>query len=423
MVDLSYVPAGAVAAARRAGWVLVCGVVGAVTSVVIWAGEWLTEHLLERVQRAPAAVQAVMPLAGLAVTAFVLGVLGRGITPSTADEYVQSAHGGRLRKRHAPARAIATMATVGSGNAVALEGPAVYFGAVLGEISAGVSPRIPARLRRDLVVAGAASGVGIVIGSPIAGAAFALEVPYRRGLEHHRFLPAMAGAVAGYVTVDRFTEVAPFFRVGPTAPPDLGLVAAAVGLGVASAVIARIYVALVGWAKSAGDRSAVVRLVAAGAVVATVALVGYLVDDGGLTLGPGREAIQWARLQDVGVWAVLAIIGLRLLATPAAVLGGGAGGVFVPLLVLGALLGAAAGQLQPSVFGSWAVAAGAAAVLGAGYRVPLSAATWLVAVESSTGGLVLGLVALVVAEGIMGSASVTPYQRPFLPAPPGGDGR
>jgi CIC family chloride channel protein len=257
--------------------------------------------------------------------------------------------------------------------------------------------------------------VSIIIGSPIAGAAFVLEVPYRRGFEHHRFLPAMAGAVSGYLTLVSFTDVVPFFKVGPSPVLDAGLFAAALVLGILAAVLARVYVAVVGWAKSLTDLRPGMRVSVAGITIAAVAVAGYLVDDGGLTLGAGKSTINWARFQEAGFWPIIVIIVLRLVATPAAVAGGGAGGVFVPLIVLGALLGAAGGEAFPGLFGPWAVAAGAAAVLGAGYRVPLSAATWIVAVEGSGGGLVLGLLTLVVAEGIMGAASVTPYQRPFLP--------
>ena len=106
---------------------------------------------------------------------------------------------------------------------------------------------------------------------------------------------------------------------------------------------------------------------------------------------------------------VLAMLVIRCVATSATVAGGGAGGLFVPLVVAGSLLGRAVG----GAFGdhtSLFVVIGVAAFLGAGYRVPLAAVMFVAETTGRPGFVVPGLLAAVAAELVMGHSSVTAYQ-------------
>ena len=100
---------------------------------------------------------------------------------------------------------------------------------------------------------------------------------------------------------------------------------------------------------------------------------------------------------------------LRCLATGAAVAGGGVGGLFVPLVVAGALLGRAFGAAVGSTDSLFLVI-GIAAFLGAGYRVPLAAVVFVAETTGRPGFVVPGLIAAVVAELVMHRSSVTAYQ-------------
>ena len=105
------------------------------------------------------------------------------------------------------------------------------------------------------------------------------------------------------------------------------------------------------------------------------------------------------------------------LATSAAVAGGGVGGLFVPLVVAGALLGRAFGIVvggSQSLF----LVVGIAAFLGAGYRVPLAAVMFVAETTGRPGFVVPGLIAAVVAELTMGRVSVTAYQATPTSGPP-----
>jgi CIC family chloride channel protein len=64
---------------------------------------------------------------------------------------------------------------------------------------------------------------------------------------------------------------------------------------------------------------------------------------------------------------------------------------------------------------------GMAAFLGAGYRVPLAAVVFVAEFTGRATFVVPGLIAAVVAQVVMGGASISPYQRPArrLGAEPG----
>ena len=107
----------------------------------------------------------------------------------------------------------------------------------------------------------------------------------------------------------------------------------------------------------------------------------------------------------------MAILALRCVATSTAVAGGAVGGLFVPLVVAGALTGRVVGGTFNSLDTSLFTVIGVAAFLGAGYRVPLAGVMFVAEATGRPGFIVPGLLAAVVAQLVMGQESVTTYQR------------
>ena len=157
-------------------------------------------------------------------------------------------------------------------------------------------------------------------------------------------------------------------------------------------------------------RSAWSRLAVSGLGLAAVTTIGFLVFNDGLTLGPGYQAISWTLDPKRAVALIAALFVLRALATVLTVGGGGAGGVFIPLFVQGWLLGrfveAVAGT-HTSLF----PVVGAAAFLGAGYRTPIAGIVFVAEATGRPGFIVPALIATAVAQVLMGTSSVTTYQR------------
>ena len=109
---------------------------------------------------------------------------------------------------------------------------------------------------------------------------------------------------------------------------------------------------------------------------------------------------------------------VRCLATAATVAGGGVGGLFIPLVVAGALLGRLAVAVVGGGHITLFVVIGVAAFLGAGYRVPLAAVMFVAETTGRPQFIVPGLLAAVAAALVMGRASVTTYQRASTQAEP-----
>jgi CBS domain-containing protein len=132
------------------------------------------------------------------------------------------------------------------------------------------------------------------------------------------------------------------------------------------------------------------------------------------TLGAGYDVITWATDPHRGLWLVAGLFVLRALATAGTQWGGGAGGMFVPLVVQGALLGrlvqGALGEMGANAGSNLFVLVGMAAFLGAGYRVPLAAVMFVAETTGRPGFIVPGLLACAVANLVMGRKAASPYQ-------------
>lgn len=394
---------------------LAAAVVGFATGLAVAGFDRLTVNVVfdRGVAHLPLGILAFAPGIGLAVAALWLRGPGRGASPSTADEYIQAFHDGRpLGLRDMVNRMVAAIATLGSGGALGLEGPSIYLGSTLGSV---VQRRFRAQLhaadRNLLLVAGAAAGIAAIFKAPATGAIFAIEVPYQDDLARRMLLPALVGAASGYLGLAAVVGTAPLVPVHGSPPFSFVDLAGAAGLGLAAAFGARAFAWLLLRAKRlAQETHPVVHVVGAGCTIAGLFALGRAMTGESLVLTPGYGVISWALDPKRGVALLLAILVLRCLATGASVAGGGVGGLFVPLVVAGALLGrafaGALGQGDTSLF----LVVGIAAFLGAGYRVPLAAVMFVAETTGRPEFIVPGLIAAVVAELMMGRASVTAYQ-------------
>src|SRR5690606_28957016 len=131
-----------------------------------------------------------------------------------------------------------------------------------------------------------------------------------------------------------------------------------------------------------------------------------------LSLGPGYDVIRWATDPSNGVWVVLVILLVRVAAVMATYGGGGVGGLFVPLVVTGALVGRLTGDMFSMSDTDLFVVVGMAAFLGAGYRTPLAAVVFVAETTGSPAFVVPALLATAASQLLVGdSHSVARYQR------------
>lgn len=402
--------------ARRSREVLVLSALtGALTGLAVAAFEWVAGRQgLERLYHLPVAVQAIAPGLGLVATALALRWMTVDRSPSTSDEYIRNFHdlSHPLDVRPAPGRALASIATLATGGALGFEGPSIYLGSVIGT-------GLQARFRRlftltdtkVLMVAGAAAGVAAIFKTPATGAIFALEVPYRDDTAKRMLLPALVGSVAGYLVFVACYGTTPLFPVGGTPPFGARELAGAALVGLLAGLGARGFATLTSLAKNLASRGGpLLRAGTAATVLAGLLVASRLLYGESLTLGAGYNVIEWISVGDRAWWALAVLLVLRTLATMTTVAGGGAGGLFVPLVVGGALVGAlcSAGLAEPTQ--TLFPVIGVAAFLGAGYRTPLAAVMFVAESTGRPGFVVPGLIATVIAQLVMGSASVSRYQ-------------
>jgi CIC family chloride channel protein len=148
----------------------------------------------------------------------------------------------------------------------------------------------------------------------------------------------------------------------------------------------------------------------AGVILAALALASNAMAVAPYTLGPGYRAIGWALDPHQRLVVVGALLLMRAVAVLATVGGGGTGGLFIPLVVEGALLGRILGGLAGNPAGSLFPVLGIAAFLGAGYRTPLTAVMFVAETTGRPGFVVPALLAAVVAQLMMGRRSIAPEQ-------------
>ena len=132
-----------------------------------------------------------------------------------------------------------------------------------------------------------------------------------------------------------------------------------------------------------------------------------------LSLGAGYEVLtDWLFIErDIALWLLIAVFMIRCLASAMTTAGGGVGGVFIPLVVGGGLVGrGVASVVHPERFTMYTLL-GIAAFLGAGYRVPLAAVMFVAETTGKPNFVVPALIAAVAAELVMGEQSITAFQR------------
>ena len=373
------------------------------------------EQTFDRLLRGPVWLQAVVPIIGLAVTAAVLRWPGRRASPATADEYIKSFHDveQRLDLKPVAARLLASAATLGSGAAMGFEGPAIYLGAAIGSALQRRFSRYFSRVdSKVLLVCGAAAGVAAIFKAPATGVVFALEVPYREDLARRMLLPAMFAAASSYVVFAAINGTSPLLAVGGAPPFDLRDLGGAAILGLACGAAARVFAAGLHAAKKiAAHRGIAMRLAVAGPALVLVFVASRVWTGRSLTLGSGYDAIAWSLEPHHGIALIVAVFVLRAAATTLAVAAGGVGGLFVPLVVQGALLGGVVGAIVGGSATTLFPLLGIAAFLGAGYRVPLAAVVFVAESTGRPGFVVPGLIAAASSQLLVGRASVATYQQ------------
>jgi CIC family chloride channel protein len=397
---------------------LFAGLTGVLVGLAVVAIERVTvDGILDSLADRPLWVQAGAPGVGLAIAYMCLRWIAHGRSPELSDEYVRNFHEEgheTLSGRPVLGRILASVATIGYGGALGLEGPSIYAGSAIGS---ALQRRFARFFSREdaklLLVAGAAAGVSAIFKAPATGAVFAIEVPYRADLARRNVLPAMVASAASYVTFAAFDGTDPILPVAGNPPFDWRDLGGALAVGLLCGLGARLFSIAVGALKDRrlADSPIGMRIVGAGVLLGIMAYLAEAAAGDPLTLGPGYDVIQWATDPGRAQWLVLTLLVLRVGAVLATLGGGGAGGLFIPLVVMGALVGRFTGGAFGMADTDLLLVVGMAAFLGAGYRTPLAAVMFVAETTGHPGFVVPALVATAAAQLLVGESSVSSQQR------------
>ena len=148
--------------------------------------------------------------------------------------------GGRIRRRVAAVKSLASAITIGCGGSVGREGPVVQIGGGVGS-AIGQLLRLPAEQTKTLTACGAGAGIAAVFNAPIAGAFFALEV-ITGNFAMPAFGPVVLSSVLATVVSRAYFGDHPAFIVQPYQLQSVTEFAAYLGLGVFCGVVAVAFV-------------------------------------------------------------------------------------------------------------------------------------------------------------------------------------
>lgn len=329
---------------------------------------------------------AAPALGGLVSAALVLRVFraaqGSGVNQTKAALYVSN---GYIPVSTILGKFIACSISIGSGNSLGPEDPALQMGAGVASLL-GRLFGLERGSMRMIAPVGAAAGIAAAFNTPIAGVLFVMEEVVAA------WNAAMVGsillaAVAAVVVERWFLGNQPLFRVPPfqfTHPSELLVYAL---LGILGGFAAAIFVRLIGSLRAQLDKlppwSRYVQPLVAGLIVGAVGL--WLPQ----VMGAGYDAIDNA-LHDEFLWRMLLLLSLaKMFVTMVCFSSGIPGGMFAPTLFTGAMIGGGLGGLAHLYWPASVSPASAYVLVGMGtffagvFRAPMTAIIMVFEVSAS----------------------------------------
>ncbi|MDR3661975.1 MAG: ClC family H(+)/Cl(-) exchange transporter [Mycobacterium sp.] len=281
------------------------------------------------------------------------------------------------RFRILPIKYIGGLLSMGAGLALGREGPSVQMGGSIAVIVASVTRRSRADLR-VLAAAGAAAGLATAFNAPIAGGVFVLEELVKR-FDPRTTLATLVASASGFLAAYPFVRSGTEFHLPHLEDPHLGGSGWVLAVGVSTGILGVLYNKALMFGLRVGDTSswpveARAALIGAG--------VGLLVWYSPGLAGGGDNLTQRALLGEGTVGAITAVLALRFVLGVASYAAGTPGGLFAPMLVLGADVGLIVGLTAAHLCPHSAPSPAALALIG-------MAAFFTASVQAPVTGLIL----------------------------------
>lgn len=277
-------------------------------------------------------------------------------------------------KQLLPVKFIGGIAAIGGGLALGREGPTVQMGGAIGDAVAKLL-KVTERERLTLISAGAGAGLAAAFNAPLSGLIFVLE-EVRRDFQPIVFGAAFIAAVIADIIARIGSGPFPVFAVPSYPIPPLSSLFVFVILGILAGFMGVFFNRTLLRAQSLFSRlSPSMIFPVVGILGGLIGLIGWFQP---VLIGSGHSLAEFALKGQTALVMIPLFFIVRIALTTASYSTGAVGGIFAPMLVLGALLGLGVGeiahQLAPEVVPIPAVFAvvGMAAYFTAVVRAPLT---------------------------------------------------
>lgn len=229
--------------------------------------------------------------------------------------------------------ALATGLTVGR------EGPSVQMGATLGQGVAEIGRREKEE-KKLFMTAGAAAGLAAAFNAPLSGIVFVLEELHQR-FEKKLFLIAGASALVADFVAGLFFGNRPVIGIGKIVEVEfkeyIYIVVLAVGVG----LLSQFFIKGIYYVKRGYEKLMVPVYVK---VMIPFLVTGIVIMAWKEMFGSGEHFIFLPLGENIGIKSQVLILGVKFILLLLAFCSGMPGGIFLPMLVLGSLMGNAFGS-------------------------------------------------------------------------------
>ncbi len=366
------------------------GLVGGLFRLTLAAAEVLRTEVLVWTREEPALRWAIPVL--LAAASVALARLIVRWAPEASGSGVQRVEAnmraeiGFARLRVLPAKFVGGLLSIGSGLALGREGPTVQMGAIIGS-QAGRVAGVSEHDRRTLSAALAGAGLGVAFSAPVGGAIFVFE-EVSRAFRTRLVIATLVGSATAVGVAIVIVGSEPVLPVGDLRSPALWTLAPFAVLGLLMGALGVAYNRLVIVMLDLMERIPTLPPEAKAAIVGgLVGLIGVLSPE---LIGGGEVTNESILLGRYSLGALAIILVVRWFLGPLSYSIGTVGGLFAPLLLIGAAVGSLFAGISNLVFPGPDLSPTAFAVVGmsaffaAVVRSPLTAVVLIVEMTATT---------------------------------------
>jgi CIC family chloride channel protein len=307
-------------------------------------------------------------------------------------------------RRVLPVKFLSGLASIGGGLALGREGPTIQMGGATGlMVSTWFRVKPGEGERKALISAGAGAGLAAAFNAPLAGLVFVLE-ELHGSFTPVIFVAAFLAAVTADVVCRVITGDTPVFALHGMAVPSLSALPVALLVGIIAGFGGVLFNRTLIASLDAFDRLRHWPPIAVGALAGcAVGVAAWIYPP---VSGSGGALAASALAGDIAIRWVLALVAARFVLTMVSYGSGTAGGIFAPLLVIGALGGLAVGRTAYALAPAWAAHPEIFAVFGMGalltaiVRAPLTGIVLMIELTGEYGFMLPLLVSCFAAYGV-----------------------